>query len=76
MDRLSPRILPPRAGAQPFVPPLFPEALAKAHAAGQLRFCGHLESLREAAPFAQYLTPLRQAEWVIYAKPPFGGPHR
>ena len=24
--------------------------------------------------FARYLAPLRKAEWVVYAKPPFGGP--
>jgi ssDNA-binding Zn-finger/Zn-ribbon topoisomerase 1 len=24
--------------------------------------------------FAAYLAPLRKAEWVVYAKPPFGGP--
>jgi hypothetical protein len=25
-------------------------------------------------PFAAYLAPLRKAEWVVYAKRPFGGP--
>ena len=27
-----------------------------------------------AQAFAAYLAPLRQAEWVVYAKRPFGGP--
>jgi len=53
---------------------LFLEALAQAHADGQLRFYGELEPLRDSAVFAQYLEPLHKAEWVVYAKPPFGGP--
>ena len=53
---------------------LFLEALEKAHAAGELQFFSELEPLRLASAFAQYLAPLRQTEWVVYAKPPFGGP--
>ncbi len=30
--------------------------------------------LAEPAAFAAYLAPLRKAEWVVYAKRPFGGP--
>jgi hypothetical protein len=55
---------------------LFPEVLEKAHADGLLQFFGDLESLREAPAFARYLAPLRQTEWVVYAKPPFGGPQQ
>jgi hypothetical protein len=55
---------------------LFLEALDHAFAAGKLHFFGELEALNEAASFAQYLAPVRQAEWVVYAKPPFGGPQR
>src|SRR5664279_5699485 len=53
---------------------LFLEALEKAHAAGKLRFFGHLQSLRDPQAFANYLAPLRKREWVVYAKAPFGGP--
>jgi hypothetical protein len=53
---------------------VFLQALEKAHAAGQLQFFGAVESLRDLPAFARYLAPLRQAEWVVYAKPPFGGP--
>ena len=53
---------------------LFLEALQKAFDAGQLQFLGELSSLEEAAAFAAYLAPVREAEWVVYAKPPFGGP--
>ena len=30
--------------------------------------------LADAQAFAAYLAPLRRAEWVVYAKRPFGGP--
>lgn len=50
------------------------EALQQAHADGQLHFYGDLARLREAAAFTAYLQPLEDAEWVVHAKPPFGGP--
>lgn len=53
---------------------LFLEALEKAYAQGQLQFFGELEPLRDPQAFADYLAPLRKKEWVVYAKPPFGGP--
>jgi hypothetical protein len=55
---------------------LFLEALEKAHADGQLQFFGDLQPLRDPQAFAAYLSPLRQTEWVVYAKPPFGGPQQ
>ena len=48
--------------------------LQKAFDAGELRFFNALESLQDPAAFARYLAPVRHAEWVVYAKPPFGGP--
>jgi hypothetical protein len=30
--------------------------------------------LEDKALFAQWLTPLRKKEWVVYAKRPFTGP--
>jgi Putative transposase len=33
-----------------------------------------LAGLAEADAFAAWLAPLRKAEWLVYAKPPFGGP--
>src|SRR4051794_25749597 len=53
---------------------LFLEKLAAAHGAGRLRFFGDQASLAEHGAFARYLAPLRKAEWVVYAKRPFGGP--
>jgi len=53
---------------------LFLKVLADAHAAGRLAFFGDHAALANAAAFAASLTPLRKAEWVVYAKKPFGGP--
>ncbi|MGH7732381.1 MAG: IS91 family transposase [Gemmatimonadales bacterium] len=53
---------------------LFLEKLAAAHACGRLRFGGELARLSDPEAFAAHLAPLRRAEWVVYAKPPFGGP--
>jgi hypothetical protein len=53
---------------------LFLDKLAAAHVAGQLTFFGDHAGLADAQAFTAYLAPLRQAEWVVYAKKPFGGP--
>ena len=50
------------------------EKLASAHQAGQLQFFGKHASLTNARAFAAYLAPLRNSEWVVYSKRPFGGP--
>ena len=53
---------------------LFLERLLAAHQAGHLKFFGGHAALADARAFAAYLAPLRRAEWVVYAKRPFGGP--
>jgi hypothetical protein len=53
---------------------LFLEQLSAAYLAGQLRFFGSQAALADHKAFKQHLTPLRRAEWVVYAKRPFGGP--
>jgi hypothetical protein len=55
---------------------LFLEALDRAFANGELAFFGDLEPLRKASAFSAYLDPLCGADWVVYAKPPFGGPQQ
>jgi hypothetical protein len=50
------------------------EALAQAHVAGLLQFFADFQSLRDPRAFAQFLAPLKHKNWVVYAKPPFGGP--
>ena len=42
----------------------------------QLRFHGQLESLADAKAFRRLADELRAKEWVVYAKPPFGGPEQ
>ncbi len=53
---------------------LFLEALQTAFDQGQLQFFGDRQPLADPAAFARHLAPLGKAEWVVYAKPPFGGP--
>lgn len=53
---------------------LFLEGLMALHQAGQLRFFDDLTGLADANAFAEWLTPFRKTDWVVYAKPPFGGP--
>ncbi|MCP5036702.1 MAG: IS91 family transposase, partial [Rhodobacteraceae bacterium] len=53
---------------------LFLEKLSDAHRAGELKFFGEHQALAEAKTFADWLKPLRQCEWVVYAKRPFAGP--
>jgi hypothetical protein len=53
---------------------LFLERLAAAHDAGRLRFFGDHAHLADGQAFAHFLNPLRDIDWVVYAKPPFGGP--
>jgi hypothetical protein len=48
--------------------------LEKAFAAGALNFFSAHRHLHEPAAFRRYLAPLRDTEWVIYAKRPFAGP--
>ena len=53
---------------------LFLDALRSAFEAGELNFFGDLAGLTEPHAFAEKCRTLREIEWVVYAKPPFGGP--
>jgi hypothetical protein len=53
---------------------LFLQKLVAAHQAGRLSFFGDHIHLADAHSFAAFLAPLSKAEWVVYAKRPFGGP--
>jgi predicted Zn-ribbon and HTH transcriptional regulator len=53
---------------------LFLDKLIATHQAGRLSFFGDHAHLADTPSFAAYLGPLRKAEWVVYAKQPFGGP--
>jgi hypothetical protein len=53
---------------------LFLEELRTAFEAGKLSFFGDLAHLAKRDAFARMLIEARSREWVVYAKPPFGGP--
>ena len=53
---------------------LFLEGLARLHKTGKLKFFSNLSKLADPGAFQAHLTPLRKADWVVYAKLPFGGP--
>ena len=55
---------------------LFLQHLQSAFDAGELRFSGALVDLAKPAVFAQRLAQVRRVPWVVYAKPPFGGPEQ
>ena len=55
---------------------LFLDGLDAAFRRGELGFFGDLAPLAEAAAFAERVRALRQSPFVVYAKPPFGGPER
>jgi Putative transposase/Transposase zinc-binding domain len=55
---------------------LFLEYLLKAFDASKLELFSSMESLRDRSSFLDYLAPLREAEWVVYAKRPFAGPEQ
>ena len=50
--------------------------LQQAREEGQLTLVGQLGPLTEAGRFAGWLQELGRREWVVYAKPPFGGPEQ
>ena len=55
---------------------LFLELIEKAFDGNRLSFFTALSHLQDGAAFHQYLSPLWQTEWVVYAKPPFAGPEK
>jgi hypothetical protein len=50
------------------------DGLRRAFDRGALRFAGSVAGLAEPAAFRQFLATLHAHDWVVYAKPPFGGP--
>lgn len=53
---------------------LFTGRLRELHDEGRLRLAGSIASLVDPLAFESFLGGLRSCEWVVYAKPPFGGP--
>jgi hypothetical protein len=54
----------------------FTEGLQQAHASGQLQFHGQLRGLSEPRLFRSFIRQLFVPRWVVYCKPPFGGPEQ
>lgn len=54
----------------------FLEALQKAQTAGQLVFHGRLRGLAQPRLFRTLIHQLYGFRWVVYCKPPFGGPNQ
>src|SRR6267143_5350334 len=52
----------------------FVAALRQAFRDQQLSFHGNLTLLAQPRTFAAWLRPLFRKDWVVYSKPPFGGP--
>jgi len=52
----------------------FVAGLQQAFQNRQLSFHGNLAALAHPKIFAAWLRPLFRQDWVVYAKPPFGGP--
>jgi Putative transposase len=52
---------------------LFLRMLTAAHEANRLKFFGNHASLTDPNAFAIFLAPLKEIEWVVYAKEPFAG---
>jgi hypothetical protein len=50
--------------------------LDNAFATGELRFFGQLQQLAEPSSWKRFLRQRRSSEWVVYSKPPFGGPEQ
>ncbi len=48
--------------------------LKQSYRHNELRFSGTLAALSQPRAFHSLLSALRKKEWVVYSKPPFGGP--
>ena len=53
---------------------LFLDKLINAYANSKLHFFGHLKHLEDEKRFNLFIQPLRDIDWVVYAKAPFSGP--
>ncbi len=52
----------------------FLDAITTAFKDGRLCFQGSLSHLQHGTEFRKHLAKSRRTEWVVYSKPPFGGP--
>jgi len=52
----------------------FLDQLRRAFKRGELQFFGDLAPLSDPKRFRAFIGPLHRVDWVVYSKPPFGGP--
>ena len=52
------------------------DGLMEAFKDGRLEFHASMEHLRDPIQFGRLLSPLSKIDWVVHAKPPFGGPQQ
>jgi hypothetical protein len=74
MDCLPTEVLSARAGLEQAVPWEIAGFVAPGFRQGTLEFFGQLADLADPARFHAWLRKSKRTEWVVYAKPPFGGP--
>jgi hypothetical protein len=54
----------------------FLDGLKREYEAGELRFPGQIEELKEASDFKRFLTNLYHQPWVVYCRPPLKNPQK
>ncbi len=72
--RSHPRFFLPIAALRRVFRGKFVDALKSAFEHGQLHLSGNLALLAQTKVFAAWLRPLFRTHWIVYSKPPFGGP--
>jgi hypothetical protein len=72
--RSHPRFFLPRSVLRRRFRGKFVASLKSAFQRGQLHLSGDLSLLAQPRVFASWLRPLFRKNWVVYCKPPFGGP--
>jgi hypothetical protein len=72
----SPRFFLPQGVLSEVFRGKFLEGLQQARASGQLQFHGLLRGLSEPKLFRSFIRQLFVPRWVVYCKPPFGGPEQ
>ncbi len=72
--RSHPRFFLPRSVLRRRFRGKFVAGLKSAFQHHQLHFCGELALLVQPRVFASWLRPLFRKNWLVYCKPPFGGP--
>ena len=74
VDSIPPRFLLPRPVLRRVFRGKFVVGLKSAFQHQQLHFAGDLAPIAQPKIFASWLRPLFRKNWVVYCKPPFGGP--